>query len=102
MYPRMEFVSCKIIILKYLVPGQVDLPPEVGEDNITATSALIQWSPPVDPNGVIIGYRVSYEVISSDPGMQSRVLTECIIGGDIHRNISVGDVTMVLLTGLSE
>ena len=87
------------------MPGQVDLPPEVGENNITATSALIKWSPPVDPNGIITGYRVSYEVISSDPGMQSRVrniLTECIIGGDIRRNISVGDVNMVLLTGLSE
>lgn len=87
------------------MPGQVDLPPEVGEDNIAATSAMIHWNPPVDPNGVIIGYRVSYEVISSDPGMQRRVrniLTECIIGGDIRRNISVGDVTMVLLTKLSE
>ena len=87
------------------MPGQVDLPPEVGENNITATSALVQWGPPVDPNGVIIGYRVSYEVISSDPGMQSwrsNISTECIINGDISKNISVGDVTMVLLMGLSE
>lgn len=83
------------------MPGPVDLPPKVGENNVTATSALVKWSPPVDPNGVVIGYRVSYEVTGMRSGLKN-ISIECIIGGDIRRNVSVSDVTMVLLIGLSE
>lgn len=86
------------------------LPPEVRENETTATSAVVRWSPPEDPNGVVISYRVNYEVVSSDPGAtqsdrrnrQSDIMMECIIGGDIDRNVTVGNVTMTTLTGLSK
>ena len=81
------------------------LPPKVNQSDINATSALVRWNPPQDPNGLIIGYRVRYSVVSSDPGVPStQVMTECIIGGEdyISRNVSVGNVTMVRLSGLSK
>ena len=90
------------------MPGRLDQPPEVNET--TATSAVVRWSPPDDPNGVITSYRVNYEVVSSDPGAaqgargkrQTDIMMECIIGGDIDRNVSVGNVTVTTLTGLSK
>ena len=92
------------------MPGLVGLPPEVGENETTATSAIVKWSPPEDPNGIVISYKVNYVVISSDPGAtqgdkrkrQTNVIMECIIGGDIDRNVTVGNVTMTTLTGLSK
>ena len=92
------------------MPGLVGLPPEVGENETTATSAIVKWSPPEDPNGIVTSYKVNYVVISSDPGAtqgdkrkrQTNVIMECIIGGDIDRNVTVGNVTMTTLTGLSK
>ena len=86
------------------------LPPEVGENETTATSAILRWSPPEDPNGIVTSYKVNYVVTSSDPGAtqgdkrkrQTNVIMECIIGGDINRNVTVGNVTMTTLTGLSK
>lgn len=86
----------------------MDLPPEVTET--TATSAIVRWSPPEDPNGIVTSYKVNYVVISSDPGAtqgdkrkrQTNVKMECIIGGDIDRNVTVGNVTMTTLVGLSK
>ena len=86
----------------------MDLPPEVTET--TATSAIVRWSPPEDPNGIVTSYKVNYVVISSDPGAtqgdkrkrQTNVKMECIIGGDINRNVTVGNVTMTTLVGLSK
>lgn len=86
------------------------LPPEVVEDEITATSAIVRWSPPEDPNGVVTSYRVNYMVVSSNPGptqgdkrkRQTNVMMECIIDGDIDRNVTVGNVTITTLTGLSK
>ena len=99
----------QIFCLYFAVPGPVGLPPEV-EDEITATSAVVRWSPPEDPNGVIRSYRVNYTAVSSNPGAtqsdrrkrQSDVMMECIIGGDINRNVMVGNVTMTTLTDLSK
>ena len=98
------------IFFSYTVPGPVDQPPEVNESDITATTAVVRWSPPADPNGEVVGYRVNYTVISSDPGRgqggrrkrQTVIMRECIIGGDIDRNIAVGNNTMATLTGLSK
>ena len=92
------------------MPGPVDQPPEVNENDITATTAVVRWSPSANPNGEVVGYRVNYVVISSDPGRglggkrkrQTAIMRECIINGDIDRNITVGDVTMATLTGLSK
>ena len=92
------------------MPGLVGLPPEVGENETTATSAIVKWSPPEDPNGIVTSYKVNYVVISSYPGAtqgdkrkrQTNVIMECIIGGDIDRNVTVGNVTMTTLTGLSK
>ena len=92
------------------MPGLVGLPPEVGENETTATSAIVKWRPPEDPNGIVTSYKVNYVVISSDPGAtqgdkrkrQTNVIMECIIGGDIDRNVTVGNVTMTTLTGLSK
>ena len=86
------------------------LPPEVRENETTATSAIVRWSPPEDPNGIVTSYKVNYVVISSDPGAtqgdkrkrQTNVIMECIIGGDFNRNVTVGNVTMTTLTGLSK
>jgi hypothetical protein len=88
----------------------VGLPPEVEENETTATSAIVRWSPPEDPNGIVTSYKVNYVVISSNPGAtqgdnrkrQADVMMECILGGDIDRNVTVGNVTMTTLTGLSK
>ena len=42
-------------------------PREVNESIVTSTSVLLQWDVPVDPNGVVIEYRVNVMAISSDP-----------------------------------
>ena len=81
-----------------IVPGQVDLPPLVSGDQITATTAAVTWEPPTDPNGIIIGYRVTYIVVATLPDNKS----ECVKGAP-ERNVSVdGDSTEVMLTDLSK
>ena len=84
-------------------------PPSVLETEINATSAIVRWSPPDDPNGIITNYRVTYNVSSSNPRAsqggvvkrQTDILMECVIG-NISNSISPGNVTMALLAGLSE
>ena len=84
--------------------------PGVRENETTATSAVVRWSPPEKPNGVVTSYRVNYMVISSNPGAiqgdkgkrQTNVMIECIIDRDIDRNVTVGNVTVTTLTGLSK
>ena len=86
------------------------LPPEVRQNETTATSAVVRWSPPEDPNGIVTSYRVNYMVISSNPGAtqgdkrkrQTNVMMECIIDGNTNRNVTVGNVTVTTLTGLSK
>ena len=43
-----------------IVPGPVD-PPTVGETG--SDTAVLTWSPPSDPNGIILEYRVQYTAI---------------------------------------
>lgn len=101
---------CDALASNLTVPGRIGLPPEVGDDQITATSAVVRWSPPEDPNGIVISYTVNYKVISSDPGAtrggrskrETDIVMECIIGGDIDGNITVGSATVARLTGLSK
>ena len=85
----------------FTVPGPVSLP-EVNENETNSTSALVQWSPPSDPNGIIISYRLEYRVTSTDPAAGAVIMEECVVGGVINRNVPLGNVTMTQLTGLSK
>ncbi len=100
-----------------LVPGDVSRPPVVPEQVITPFLANISWSPPVDPNGVIIQYSVNFYIVSNDTTSTSRKRRQaviptvidpvCVIGGEdnINRNISVtGEPpnTFVILANLSK
>ncbi len=38
-------------------------------ERITFTSVVLTWSPPREPNGVIIAYEVTYSVNSSEPSI---------------------------------
>ena len=116
----LQAVGIKSVALVFIlfppVPGVVVRPPEVPPSEITSTSALVQWSPPSDPNGVIRGYVINYVVISSDPGQfggssnrrrrqANSVATECIMGGmgNVNRNMTVdGTQTSAQLNELSE
>ena len=76
----------------------MDLPPPVNEDQTTATTAAVTWTPPPDPNGIIISYRVNYVVVATKPVNKS----QCVKGAP-ERNISVaGDRTEVMLRDLSK
>ena len=87
-----------IIIIIIIVPGLVAKPPEVLKDTLTSTSAVLVWSIPDDPNGIITGYRVLIKTLSTDPmqfnfmmmtgGVGDRrkrqvpnIITECIKSG---------------------
>ena len=59
LYENDEIFLCFLL----LVPGP---PSSVHFPNVTWTTARIVWSPPIEPNGVITFYRVTY-FRSSDP-----------------------------------
>ena len=96
-----------------LVPGEVSRPPPVDNADITSSSAVVTWNPPIDPNGVVLSYTVNFAAVSmvnsapQDTGRRRRqtsvVTSECILGGEmnIDRNITVVETTATL-TNLSE
>ena len=77
------------------------LPPEVDPAEITSTAATVRWSPPPDPNGLIIRYTINYIAVSmaTGNGMGQRrrrqgpepLQRECILGGEgnISRIVTV-------------
>ena len=93
---RMCYCICHCYCLFYVAPGPVPVPPEVPMSDITATSVILRWNPPHSPNGVIILYNVSLEVLTEVDMMNSRkkrqtvstINIACITGG-VDRNIEV-------------
>ena len=80
--------------------------------DLTPFSAVVRWSPPSDPNGVILSYTVNLVAVSSTPlwgtrrhqRQTSAVRVECTLGGqtNINRDITVhGMQTIATLTELS-
>lgn len=47
----------------YLVPNPVNSP---NISQVSSTSALVSWAPPIDPNGIIIDYNVEVEPLGFD------------------------------------
>ena len=101
--------------VSYTVPGDILQPPVVDPVNVTTTTALINWAPPPDPNGIVLSYAVRYVVVSMASGggiQQTRrrqtggvIVPECIMGGEgnIDRTeIVTGQETFLLLTELSK
>ena len=58
-------------------------PPAVAVTNVTATSALVNWVPPFDPENLIIGYVITYRLISTSLPLETPrppVTTANIVG----------------------
>ena len=81
--------------------GIVSKPDAVDEALLTATSVLLRWDEPIDPNGDITEYRINVEAISTtrveqEDGRKKRqtnmpsVDTRCISGGvgNVNRNFT--------------
>ena len=41
---------------------------------ISDTTAIVTWNPPIQPNGIIIGYEVKYSVYEEDSDNKSSIL----------------------------
>ena len=96
----------------HTVPGDVPRPPEVPPEGISATGAILAWSRPTDPNGIITGYTVNVLAVesrSSQPGSPTRrrqvggVVTECAMGmgAEPNQTLSVpGTQTFTVVSNL--
>lgn len=51
-------VDCKLQY-EFVVPGQVS---NIIQENVTATSSKIYWTPPLEINGVLNHYDIEYKV----------------------------------------
>ena len=93
-----------IILYIIIVPGSVLQPPAVPLSDIGSTFAIVSWSPPPNPNGVIENYTVTAQPISYVNSSLARVRTSrCLRYLQRKRLIVVntnGTVTSVNLTGL--
>lgn len=52
-----------------IVQTKEDLPGEVGKlqfDEITMSQVKVSWKPPLEPNGVLLGYYITYETLIGD------------------------------------
>ncbi|MEQ2237644.1 hypothetical protein ILYODFUR_025243, partial [Ilyodon furcidens] len=59
------------------LPDRPSTPPEELQlSAIDSSSVLVSWRPPLEPNGVIISYRILYTVNLSEPEQQWRNLSE--------------------------
>ena len=107
---KMCYCICHCYCLFYVAPGPVPVPPEVSMNDITATSVILRWDPPPNPNGVITAYRVNLVVLTEVDMMNSRkkrqtvssVNIACIPVG-VDRNIDVNPpMTSLLVNDLGE
>ncbi len=89
-------------------------PPPPSPNDTTATSVLISWNPPLNPNGEIRNYTVNFVAVRLVSGSSTsrrrrqasdNTLDECIVGGQnmINRNQTVpGNQTSAMLVDLSK
>ncbi len=52
-----------------VVQTKEDIPGEVGHlnfDEITMSQVKVSWRPPIEPNGILLGYYVTYETLIND------------------------------------
>lgn len=86
------------------VPPAPEQPLEVSPDNITSTSALIEWVEPSEPNGIILSYTVNLVAVSQRSRRRRQVSeVEMCVQGDVDRDLDVpGDQTSLRLSGLSK
>ena len=55
-----------MILIEFLAPSA---PVQVTSHNISSTSIMVTWQPPITPNGIVRSYRIVYsieEIISDD------------------------------------
>ncbi len=103
-----------LLLCILLVPGPLD-PPTA--EFIDSTTAVLVWSPPSDPNGIILNYQVEYTPVSFAGNvfgsrkrqaiMSNEDILNCLefmnrttVDGTVLISIP-GSVTTVTLTGLS-
>ena len=73
-------------------PGEPD---DVDLKVISATQLNLTWKSPRDPNGVIIGYRVIWEMVRDDNDMHR-------VGSSTIQVINDGDVVMFSIVELGK
>ena len=64
----------------------------------TLSSVVFSWSPPQEPNGIIIAYEVTFRINSSDPIMQNSTSTPFTL--NLARNTRVSDISVHAYTSI--
>ena len=102
------------LLITYIVPGPLD-PPETGF--IDSTTVVLVWSPPSDPNGIILSYEVEYTPVRFAGNVfdnrkrqvivQNEDISNCLeflnsmtVDGTVSISVD-GSITTVTLTRLS-
>ncbi|XP_074106911.1 uncharacterized protein LOC141532466 isoform X2 [Cotesia typhae] len=84
------FYNCQAVLTLNTEPSKIQ---NLRVKEINAHDALIEWSPPLEPNGILEGYQLMIRVLYFDGCQRQNLKTpENLLVSHISKNISTGDL----------